>query len=79
MKLDTYIKSIPVEVNFNPTNKEHLTAYYSLKYLGKQLNYRFNIPRPFNNVISMMEHYIGQYHLSNVLNCPLSLDYGVKF
>lgn len=46
---------------FDPTNPMDLTAYYSLRYKGKQLgNRRYILEQPFPDVVSMMHHKIAE-------------------
>jgi hypothetical protein len=80
MKLDTYIREkIPHPIEFNPKDIEHMTAYYKLKYKGKQGPLRFNVPRPFNNVIAVMEHSIAQHHITTVTKLDnLDFTYGYQ-
>lgn len=50
---------LPKLVTFDPCTKDHLDAYYTLKYEGKQSKkYRFNLEMPFVDILHMMEHKI---------------------
>ena len=53
-------------VSFDPTNKDHLEAYYTLRYKGRQdKELRFFLEDPFLDCVSMMQHKITQEHLKN--------------
>lgn len=63
-------------VTFDPKIAEHLQAYYSLHYRGRQTNLRFRLEKPFTNIVSMMQHKICQEHLHNTMkNFALNLNY----
>lgn len=48
-------------VTFDPSNKEHLMAYYNLRYKGKMHpTLRFEVKKNFPDVISTMHHAIAE-------------------
>lgn len=54
--------------HFNPKNKDHLRAYKSLRFDGKQLpEYRFFIEDPYVDVVSMMQAKICDTYISEVV------------
>ena len=80
MKLDDFKQQIPTPVEFNPEDKDHLMSYYLLKYKGKQTTRRFNLPRPFNSVLAVMEHRIGQKALQDsIVGESLNFNYSIQF
>lgn len=45
---------------FDPNNNQHLTAYYMLRYEGKQApNIRFFLEDPYQDVVTMMQSKIA--------------------
>lgn len=66
----------PRMVMFDPTLKDHLRAYYSTKYLGKQdPTLRFFLEKPFASIPAMMEHKISQELLKKELSPMLDYSY----
>ena len=63
-------------VTFDPKLQEHLRAYYTLHYRGRQSNLRFRLEKPFKDVLSMMHHKIAQQHIKdNLKEFALDLRY----
>ena len=54
-------------VEFEPSNTDHLLAYYSLKYKGKQSAMRFKTHPGFQDVLSTMQFKISQAYLKQTL------------
>jgi hypothetical protein len=63
-------------ITFDPKLQEHLQAYYTLHYRGKQSNLRFRLEKPFTNVVAMMQHKICEMQLQqSIKGFALDLRY----
>lgn len=74
MILETFINKIE-HVDFDPRSPAHLRAYHTLKFKGRQTSLRFNIQRPFPDVMSMMQHKIAQEYLTDNFGPGMDFKY----
>lgn len=66
-------------IDFDPKNKEHLEAFYTLKYEARQSSQlRFKLDENYPDVPTMMQSKITETYLKSVFtNCPKK-DYVLK-
>jgi hypothetical protein len=66
-------------IDFDPKDKEHLEAFYSLKYEAKQNSkLRFKLEEGYADVPTMMQSKITESYLKSVFTNCTKKDYVMK-